>query len=114
VRNEQVVPPFRISSGTELELELTGAGWSWLWLELELMEPRLTAGTSVQLKGRLEKSKGGGQAVELVVDETSVLGECDPEVCNSQVTRPTRPTQPTSQGLGGDSDVLMLLSRFAM
>jgi asparaginyl-tRNA synthetase len=50
------------------------------------MTPRLTAGTSVQLKGRLEKSKGGGQAVELVVDETSVLGECDPEVSKLHMT----------------------------
>jgi hypothetical protein len=134
VRNEAGRPTSRHSSGTKLKLEPAGAGAGWLelepagagaggnwsWLEPELMKPRLTAGTSVQLKGRLEKSKGGGQAVELIVDETSVLGECDPEVSNLQVNRPTRPIRPTpptrlnAQGVGGDSEVVIVPGRFSM
>ncbi|WVF68954.1 hypothetical protein IAT40_003728 [Kwoniella sp. CBS 6097] len=39
----------------------------------------LTNGTSVQLKGRLTKSKGQGQDVELLVEDVRTLGECDPE-----------------------------------
>lgn len=41
---------------------------------------RLHQGSSVELKGRLKPSRGAGQAVELLVEETKVIGECDPAV----------------------------------
>lgn len=41
---------------------------------------RLDAGASVCLQGRLVQSKGAGQARELLVESTKVLGRCDPEV----------------------------------
>ncbi|OCF45984.1 asparagine-tRNA ligase [Kwoniella heveanensis CBS 569] len=39
----------------------------------------ITNGTSVQLRGRLTKSRGQGQDVELLVEDVRMLGECDPE-----------------------------------
>ncbi|WWD18545.1 asparagine-tRNA ligase [Kwoniella shandongensis] len=39
----------------------------------------LTNGTSVQLKGRLGKSRGQGQDLELLVNDLRVLGDSDPE-----------------------------------
>ncbi|EIW73510.1 hypothetical protein TREMEDRAFT_24575 [Tremella mesenterica DSM 1558] len=39
----------------------------------------LTNGTSVSLSGRLSPSRGPGQTVELLVEETTILGSCDPE-----------------------------------
>jgi asparaginyl-tRNA synthetase len=40
--------------------------------------PRLYAGTSVSVRGRLVASQGGKQAVELQVDSLEILGESDP------------------------------------
>lgn len=42
-----------------------------------LIGSRLTTGTSVKLQGQLQKSRGAGQAYELLVNELSVLGACD-------------------------------------
>lgn len=42
--------------------------------------PRLDAGASVHLRGRIVPSKGSGQSKELLVESAEVLGECDPEV----------------------------------
>lgn len=36
----------------------------------------LSTGTSVKLQGQFQKSKGSGQAYELVVDQLEVLGSC--------------------------------------
>jgi aspartyl/asparaginyl-tRNA synthetase len=41
---------------------------------------RLDAGASVRLKGQMVTSKGSGQARELLVESTEVIGGCDPEV----------------------------------
>ena len=43
-------------------------------------DDRLDAGASVRLKGRIVSSKGAGQARELLVKSTEVIGTCDPEV----------------------------------
>jgi len=40
----------------------------------------VTLGASVLLEGRLEKSRGGGQEMELVVKRSTVLGICDTSV----------------------------------
>ncbi|WVQ83217.1 asparagine-tRNA ligase [Cryptococcus sp. DSM 104549] len=40
----------------------------------------ITHGSSVKLKGKLEKSRGAGQDMELVISEAGVLGACDAEV----------------------------------
>lgn len=44
---------------------------------------RLSTGTSVKLEGQLQKSRGSGQAYELLVDQLAVLG-----TCGSVSTRP--------------------------
>ena len=45
----------------------------------EALLKRITTGTALQLKGSLVESQGGGQKVELQVDEIKVLGDSDPE-----------------------------------
>jgi aspartyl/asparaginyl-tRNA synthetase len=40
----------------------------------------LDAGANVRLNGRIVTSKGSGQARELLVESTEVIGGCDPEV----------------------------------
>jgi hypothetical protein len=42
------------------------------------LHARLSTGTSVKLEGQLQKSRGSGQAYELVVDQLAVLGACGP------------------------------------
>lgn len=41
---------------------------------------RLDAGASVQLRGKLVPSRGAGQAREFLVQDTEIIGSCDPEV----------------------------------
>jgi asparaginyl-tRNA synthetase len=48
------------------------------WADYAAVVPRLYAGTSVSVKGRLVASQGGKQAVELRVDALEILGESDP------------------------------------
>jgi hypothetical protein len=40
------------------------------------LHARLSTGTSVKLEGQLQKSRGSGQAYELLVDQLAVLGAC--------------------------------------
>lgn len=47
----------------------------------------LAVGASVRLTGRLMDSPGKGQEKELQVEEVTILGNCDPEVCiNNEFT----------------------------
>jgi asparaginyl-tRNA synthetase len=48
------------------------------WPGYDAVVPRLYAGTSVSVRGRLVASQGGKQAVELLVDSLEILGESDP------------------------------------
>ena len=40
---------------------------------------KVNTGTSVRIKGKLVQSQGSGQNQEILVDELTILGECDPE-----------------------------------
>lgn len=40
---------------------------------------RLTVGTCIEVNGELHKSLGKGQAMDLMVKELNILGDCDPE-----------------------------------
>ena len=50
---------------------------------------RITTGTSISVSGKLIKSEGKGQTVELIAQELDILGESDPETYPIQPKRHT-------------------------
>lgn len=57
----------------------------------------LTFGSAVRLNGKLVQSRGSGQAIELLVDSTEVVGPCDPA---------TYPLQPPSSSTPNTTEFL--------
>ena len=55
------------------------------------LQPRLTVGASVRLRGELVKSLGSQQAVELQVNHVQLIGDCPVEVCPNQPTERSQP-----------------------
>ncbi|KAJ9097553.1 hypothetical protein QFC19_006727 [Naganishia cerealis] len=85
IRAHKNVAFIEVSDGTTsetLQAVLKGKGKSSGDLGLAssvegILSHRLTIGASVKIHGRLQKSKGKGQACELLVDDLAVLGSCD-------------------------------------
>jgi len=48
---------------------------------------RIQTGTSISATGKLEKSLGKGQEIELIADEMEILGDCDPTEYPIQMKR---------------------------
>jgi len=48
---------------------------------------RIQTGTSIRASGKLEKSLGKGQEIELIADEMEILGDCDPNEYPIQMKR---------------------------
>ena len=53
---------------------------------------RITVGAAISVKGTLEESQGGGQRVEIKVNEVHIEGDADPEEVKLTILSPKRHT----------------------
>ncbi|KAJ9107327.1 hypothetical protein QFC21_000777 [Naganishia friedmannii] len=80
IRAHKNVAFIEVSDGTTsdtLQAVLKGKGKDSGSPSAAISVEGLSVGTSIKINGRIQKSRGAGQACELLVDDLAVLGACD-------------------------------------